>query len=45
VSGLRVVLIAHGARTAVADRVWWVGLADAAVISATVVAALCGVRA
>jgi hypothetical protein len=44
VSGLRVVLIAHGVRTTTADRVWWAGLAVAAVISATIIGALCGVR-
>lgn len=44
VSGLRVVLIAHGVRTTTADRVWWAGLAGAAMISATIVSALCGVR-
>jgi hypothetical protein len=45
VSGLRVVLIAHGVRTSVVDRVWWAGLAVAAAISATIICALCGVRA
>lgn len=44
VSGLRVVLIAHGVTTAVADRVWWAGLAVAAMISATIICALCGAR-
>jgi hypothetical protein len=44
-SGLRVVMLAHGARTAVADRAWAAGLTAGAVISAAIVCALCGVRA
>ena len=44
VSGLRVVLVAHGVSSTIADRVWWAGLAVAAAISATIMCALCGVR-
>jgi hypothetical protein len=43
-SGLRVVMLAHGVRPAVADRVWAAGLTAGAVISAAIVCALCGVR-
>jgi len=43
-SGLRVVMLAHGARTTVAYRVWTAGLTAGAVISAAIVCALCGVR-
>jgi hypothetical protein len=43
-SGLRVVMLAHGARPAVADRAWAVGLAAGALVSAAIISALCGVR-
>jgi len=43
-SGLRVVMLAHGSRTAAADRAWAAGLTASAVISAAIVCALCGVR-
>jgi hypothetical protein len=43
-SGLRVVMLAHGVRRAVADRVWAAGLTAGAVISAAIVCALCGLR-
>jgi hypothetical protein len=43
-SGLRVVMLAHGARAAVADRAWAAGLAAAALISVAIISALCGVR-
>ena len=43
-SGLRVVMLAHGVRPAVADRVWAAGLTAGAVISAAIVCALCGLR-
>ena len=43
-SGLRVVLLAHGVRRAVADRIWAAGLAAGAAISAAIVCALCGLR-
>jgi len=42
--GLRGVLLAHGARPAVVQRVWWAGLGLAAALSATIIAALCGLR-
>jgi hypothetical protein len=43
-SGLRVVMLAHGARAAVANRTWAAGLTAGALISAAIVCALCGVR-
>jgi hypothetical protein len=43
-SGLRVVLIAHGFDTKLANRAWAAGLAVAALIAAAVVSGLCGVR-
>ena len=43
-SGLRVVMLAHGVRKTVTDRVWFVGLAGGAAISVAIVSALCGVR-
>lgn len=42
--GLRGVLLAHGTPPAVVQRVWWTGLALAAALSATITAALCGLR-
>ena len=42
--GLRQVLLAHGMRQAVADRLWAAGLAGAAALSATITAGLCGLR-
>jgi hypothetical protein len=44
VSGLRVVMIAHGMRASVANRFWIAGLAIGALIAAAIIAALCGVR-
>jgi hypothetical protein len=43
-SGLRVVLIAHGVDRCAANRLWGVGVATSAVISAAIIAAMCGVR-
>jgi len=43
-SGLRVVMLAHGVRAPVANRIWAAGLALGALVSATIVCALCGVR-
>jgi hypothetical protein len=43
-SGLRVVMIAHGVRASIANRLWIAGLAAAALIAATIIAGLCGVR-
>jgi hypothetical protein len=43
-SGLRLVMLAHGVRTAAANRAWAAGLAAGAVTSAAIVCALCGVR-
>ena len=42
--GLRGVLLAHGTPPAVVQRVWWTGLVLAAALSATITAALCGLR-
>lgn len=42
--GLRQVLLAHGMRQAVADRLWGAGLAGAATLSAAIMAGLCGLR-
>jgi hypothetical protein len=44
VTGLRIVLIAHGARTPIANRIWAAGLLLSAAVAATIVCALCGVR-
>jgi hypothetical protein len=43
-SGLRVVMLAHGVRADVANRVWAAGLTAGALVSAAIVSALCGVR-
>ncbi|HEX3912684.1 MAG TPA: hypothetical protein VHW71_04185 [Steroidobacteraceae bacterium] len=43
-SGLRVVMLAHGVRTAVANRLWAVGMTAGVVISTAIVCALCGIR-
>lgn len=43
-SGLRVVMIAHGVRPAIANRFWIASLAAAALIAAAIIAGLCGVR-
>jgi hypothetical protein len=42
--GLRGVLLAHGARPVIVRRIWWAGLGLAAALSATIIAALCGLR-
>jgi len=42
--GLRQVLLAHGVRGVVANRIWALGLLGAAGLSAAITAALCGVR-
>lgn len=42
--GLRGVLLAHGWRRVRVDRAWAIGVAGAALVSATIVAALCGWR-
>jgi hypothetical protein len=44
VSGLRVVLIAHGVAPRQADRFWGVGVALSAIAAAAIIAGLCGVR-
>ena len=43
-SGLRVVLIAHGVDRRAANRLWGAGVAISAVISAAIIAGMCGVR-
>lgn len=43
-SGLRVVMLAHGVRPAIAGRIWAAGLAAGALVSAAIISALCGVR-
>ena len=43
-SGLRVVLTAHGLAPAAVSRAWAVGLLAAALVSAAIVAGLCGLR-
>lgn len=43
-SGLRVVMLAHGVRAQVADRIWAAGLIAGTAISAAIICALCGVR-
>jgi hypothetical protein len=43
-SGLRVVMLAHGTRSVVADRAWAAGLTAGAALSAAIICALCGVR-
>jgi len=43
-SGLRVVLIAHGVDRRAANRLWGAGVAINAVISAAIIAGMCGVR-
>ncbi|MBB4859321.1 hypothetical protein HNO88_002650 [Novosphingobium chloroacetimidivorans] len=44
-SGLRVVMLAHGTIEASADRVWVSGTVFAAVLSASIMLAMCGMRA
>jgi hypothetical protein len=43
-SGLRVVMLAHGVQSAVANRVWAAGLTAGAATSIAIGCALCGVR-
>jgi hypothetical protein len=43
-SGLRVVMIAHGAKVTIANRVWSACLTVAALIATAIVCALCGAR-
>jgi hypothetical protein len=43
-SGLRVVLVAHGTRPAVAARAWVAGLGAGALLSVAIACALCGLR-
>lgn len=43
-SGLRVVMLAHGVRAQVADRIWAAGLIAGAALSTAIICALCGVR-
>ena len=43
-SGLRVVLIAHGVKRRTANRLWGAGVALSALVSAAIIAGMCGVR-
>jgi hypothetical protein len=43
-SGLRVVMLAHGVRARVADRIWCAGLLAGATIATAIICALCGLR-
>lgn len=43
--GLRGVLLAHGMREFVANRILWVGMSFGAILSAAILAGLCGARA
>jgi hypothetical protein len=38
------VLLAHGTPPAIVQRIWWSGLVLGAALSATIIAALCGLR-
>ena len=44
VSGARVVMLAHGARLATVNRLWFAGLGTALLIATAIIAGLCGVR-
>lgn len=43
-SGLRVVMLAHGTETRMANRIWWVGASGGAFLSVVIMLAMCGVR-
>lgn len=43
-SGLRVVMLAHGVSARIANRFWIVAVAGGALVSAAIIAGLCGVR-
>lgn len=43
-SGLRSVMIAHGIRTSVANRIWVAGLMGGGLMSAAIICGLCGIR-
>jgi hypothetical protein len=43
-SALRIVMLAHGSRVAIANRVWIAGLGGGAVLAAMIIGALCGLR-
>jgi hypothetical protein len=43
-TGLRQILLAHGLDRSIADRTWYGGLAASAIVSAFIIAALCGAR-
>jgi hypothetical protein len=44
VTGLRVVLVTHGLDRRLADRIWIAGAGSAAIVSAAIIAGMCGVR-
>jgi hypothetical protein len=43
-SGLRVVMLAHDSRLAIANRIWIAGLGGGAVLATVIICALCGLR-
>ncbi|BBP77703.1 hypothetical protein PHLH7_38070 [Pseudomonas sp. Ost2] len=43
-SGLRGVMLAHGARPSFANRAWWCGAAVSALLAAAILCGMCGVR-
>ncbi|TCP36075.1 hypothetical protein [Sphingomonas sp. BK235] len=43
-SGLRVILIAHGTKKTVAERIWWVGVVSAGGTATAIMLAMCGLR-
>ncbi|KQW96051.1 hypothetical protein ASC84_22000 [Acinetobacter sp. Root1280] len=44
ISGLRIVLLAHGTSTKIANRIWWIGLTISALIAIIIIAGMCGLR-
>jgi hypothetical protein len=43
-SGLRIVMMAHGVGSTIANRVWVAGLTAGVAISTAIICALCGLR-
>lgn len=43
-SGLRVVVLAHGLDRRLTDRLWWSGVAISAAIAVAIIAGMCGIR-
>ncbi|MBV8684786.1 MAG: hypothetical protein JO111_18070 [Caulobacteraceae bacterium] len=44
VTGLRVILLAHGFERRLADRMWIAGVSASAIVSAAIIAGMCGLR-